>query len=196
MNGKEVDDRNKLSYYISYVLQDNNVLSNFTVLENIMLVTDDSNLALKYLDYVGLSDLVNTKANLLSGGEKLRLNIARELVKNTSIILLDEPTSSLDLESTTIVMNILAKIAKDKLVIIASHDLDLVNKYDIKRIKIEPNINYIDNDTDIVLNEPINLKFKNKFCFKYLLNNIRKTPIKNVFSGSFFVLDNKYIRQM
>ena len=181
-NKIELKDRNSLSKYISYVLQDNNVLADYTVLENVMLVTKNKELSLKYLEYVGLLEFINTKANLLSGGEKVRLNIARELVKNTNIILLDEPTSNLDLEQAKKVMDLLANIAKEKLVIIASHDLILMNDYEIKTINVDKEINFNDEDNKIILNEIEPIKISFKFSLKYFFKNMKKTPIKAIIS--------------
>ena len=116
--------------------------------------TEDSGLYYLNNNKIELKDeFINTKANLLSGGEKVRLNIARELVKNTNIILLDEPTSNLDLEQAKKVMDLLANIAKEKLVIIASHDLILMNDYEIKTINVDKEINFNDEDNKIILNE-------------------------------------------
>ena len=143
-----------------------------------MLVTKNKELSLKYLEYVGLLEFINTKANLLSGGEKVRLNIARELVKNTNIILLDEPTSNLDLEQAKKVMDLLANIAKEKLVIIASHDLILMNDYEIKTINVDKEINFNDEDNKIILNEIEPIKISFKFSLKYFFKNMKKSFIK------------------
>ena len=81
------------------------------------------------IDKVGLTDFINTKCSKLSGGQKQRVAIARALAKETPIIVADEPTGNLDSKAAEDVIRLLDEIARDKLVIIVTHNLEQVEKY-------------------------------------------------------------------
>ena len=132
---KELD--NYRSQKIGFIFQDNNLLDNLTLYDNVSLSLalnsikgkERTKLVDEYLDKVGLKDKKRKLAKELSGGEKQRATIARALIKNPSILLADEPTGSLDEENSLQVMNILKELSKRILVILVSHDKELVNKF-------------------------------------------------------------------
>ena len=93
--------------------------------------------AKKTLEYVGIEPkLYKLKASRLSGGEKQRVSIARAIAKNPLIILCDEPTGALDSKSSIVVMDLLKSISKDHLVIVVSHNLQLIDKYCDRKIEL------------------------------------------------------------
>lgn len=126
---------------ISLVTQDIE-LSNVTVRDNIKLDKDiDENEIEEIIDFVNLRDviknmpngldtIINERTNL-SGGEKQRLSIARALAKKSSVYIFDEPTAALDTLNEKNVKDIIEKLAKDKIVIIITHNLGLLNKADM-----------------------------------------------------------------
>ncbi|OKZ57863.1 MAG: hypothetical protein BHV97_02295 [Clostridium sp. CAG:349_48_7] len=91
-------------------------------------------IALEALKKVGLEDQAYKKPNQLSGGQMQRVAIARALVNNPAIILADEPTGALDTESGKMVMNLLKEVAKDRLVIMVSHNADLAAEYTVQEL--------------------------------------------------------------
>lgn len=88
------------------------------------------------LDSVGLGDQLNKKPNQLSGGQMQRVSIARALVNNPDIILADEPTGALDSNTSVQIMEILAEIAKEKLVIMVTHNSELAKQYSTRIISL------------------------------------------------------------
>ncbi len=115
---------------IGFVFQNYHLLTGYTVLENILLPCELSNEdkqtnlqnAKSFLKTVKLSGKENEKIENLSGGQKQRVAIARALMGNPDIILADEPTGALDRSNSTEIMTLLKEIAKDKLVVVITHD--------------------------------------------------------------------------
>ncbi|MBQ6314034.1 MAG: ATP-binding cassette domain-containing protein [Mogibacterium sp.] len=89
---------------------------------------------LELIDKVGLTEYRNTKASRLSGGQKQRVAIARALAKDAPIIVADEPTGNLDSASAMSVMETLSKVAKDKLVVIVTHNYDQAEPYVTRKL--------------------------------------------------------------
>lgn len=114
---------------ISFIFQKNNLIKNLSALENIMIAMEDnkSNInPLEILEKLCLSDKINNFPDELSGGEKQRINIARAVCKNTPIILCDEPTNSLDPDTSDIVLNLLKDINNNgSTVILATHNKEI-----------------------------------------------------------------------
>ncbi|MEE0929193.1 MAG: FtsX-like permease family protein, partial [Acutalibacteraceae bacterium] len=88
------------------------------------------------LEKVGLADQIHKKPNQMSGGQMQRVAIARALVNNPDILLADEPTGALDTETSTQIMELLCEIAKDKLVIMVTHNPELADEYSNRIIRL------------------------------------------------------------
>ena len=124
---------------IGIVYQQNNLLSDFTALENVYLaslsVNNKKKIALtkaeKLLKKIGLSNRLNHLPSQLSGGEAQRVAIARAIINDPQIILADEPTGSLDMETAKEIFELLNKQKRsDRLIIFATHNRFFANKAD------------------------------------------------------------------
>lgn len=144
---KDFDDRDWDRYrnkQIGFVFQSYNLIPHLSVLSNVELALtlagrkkeECEAIALEALRKVGLEDQAYKKPNQLSGGQMQRVAIARALVNNPAIILADEPTGALDTESGKMVMNLLKEVAKDRLVIMVSHNADLAAEYSTRTVRI------------------------------------------------------------
>ncbi len=130
--------------YIGNIFQSFNLVNSYTVYQNIELVLllngakkkDIKKKVLELIKQVDLYRFRNTKVSKLSGGQKQRVAIARALAKNTPIIIADEPTGNLDSKSATGIIKLLSEIAKDKLVIIVTHNYEQVENYVTRKIKM------------------------------------------------------------
>ena len=125
---------------IGFIFQLHNLIPNITTVENIEIPMytqgfsskEMKNKALKLLDDVGLRDKADILPNKLSGGERQRVAIARALANDPSIILADEPTGSLDSNTSTKILKLLIDLHKDNNVtlIIVTHDMDVARLAD------------------------------------------------------------------
>lgn len=145
---KKYKDRDWDSYRnhtIGFIFQSYNLIPHQSILSNVELALTISGvkssqrkkLALKALDDVGLKEQAHKLPNQLSGGQMQRVAIARALVNNPSIILADEPTGALDTNTSIQVMDLLKNIAKDRLVVMVTHNPDLANKYATRIINLK-----------------------------------------------------------
>ena len=137
---------------IGIIYQQDNLLPDFTALENIYLASlaaeNDKNISIikakTILRKVGLTNRADHYPSQLSGGEKQRVSIARALINNPQIILADEPTGSLDMETAKGIFKILKKqINKDRLIIFATHNRFFANKADCLLEIVNGNIKII-----------------------------------------------------
>ena len=137
---------------IGIIYQQNNLLSDFTSLENVYLANlasgenkfDAKNNAKKIINDVGLSNRINHYPSELSGGEMQRVAIARALINKPKIILADEPTGSLDLNTAKEIFSLLTKqITKDRIIIFATHNRYFANKSDCILEMVNGNIKTI-----------------------------------------------------
>lgn len=160
LDGIEINKKNNISYtdeYINYFTQDSVVFDDMTCLDNILLPypNKDKNRATELLNELGLSKCVDQNASNLSYGEKQRLALARGLYNLKPIMLFDEITSNLDLESIKIIMNMIFNLTKDHIIIFITHDesIDyLPSNYNL--IKLENNkLNLIDSKTNNIVNK-------------------------------------------
>ena len=144
---KDYKDRDWDSYRnhtIGFVFQSYNLIPHQSVLANVELALtiggiskkDRKTRALEALDKVGLKDQAHKKPNQMSGGQMQRVAIARALVNNPDILLADEPTGALDSDTSVQVMELLKEVAKDRLVIMVTHNPELAETYSTRIVKL------------------------------------------------------------
>ncbi len=141
---KDADWDNYRNHSIGFVFQSYNLIPHQTVLGNVELALTLSGVgkkekrerAIKALQQVGLGDQLNKLPNQLSGGQMQRVAIARAIVNDPEIVLADEPTGALDSETSIQVMQLLKQIAKDRLVIMVTHNPDLADKYSSRIVRL------------------------------------------------------------
>ena len=129
---------------IGFVFQEYNLIDSYTVLDNvesaiIIRGIRDKNIreyAKEIIRRVGLEDFARQKASRLSSGQKQRLAIARALAKDADIIVADEPTGNLDSENGQKIMELFASIAKEKLVIMVTHNYEQAKPYVNRQIRM------------------------------------------------------------
>ena len=129
--------------YISFIFQDYNIIESFTVLQNVELALmhiEDKRArrarAMELIRRVGLASHAKHKGSRLSGGQKQRTVIARALAKDSPIILADEPTGNLDSATSREIIELLHEVAKDKLLIVVTHNFDQVAEQATRHIRI------------------------------------------------------------
>ena len=137
---------------IGIIYQQDNLLSDFTAIENLILASlasgknkeDASNISKIMLKKVGLAKRLNHYPSQLSGGEKQRVSIARALINNPQIILADEPTGSLDIETAKGIFELLKnQIKPNRIIIFATHNRFFANKSDCLLEIVDGNIKTI-----------------------------------------------------
>ena len=144
---KDFKDRDWDAYRnhsIGFVFQSYNLIPHQSVLQNVELALTLSGVskrerrmrAREALEQVGLGDQLRKRPSQLSGGQMQRVAIARALVNNPEIILADEPTGALDTETSVQVMEILKEVAKDRLVIMVTHNPELAERYSTRIIRM------------------------------------------------------------
>lgn len=137
---KDYKDRDWDSYRnhtIGFVFQSYNLIPHQTILANVELALTISGIskgerrekAVHALEEVGLGEQLHKKPNQLSGGQMQRVAIARALVNNPDILLADEPTGALDSDTSVQVMDLLKDVAKDRLVVMVTHNPELAQEY-------------------------------------------------------------------
>ena len=145
---KNYKDRNWDAYRnhkVGFIFQSYNLISHQSVLANVELALTLSGVsaserrrrAEKVLKEVGLGAHMKKLPRQLSGGQMQRVAIARALVNNPSIILADEPTGALDSKTSVQIMDLLKEIAKDKLVVMVTHNPDLAKQYSTRIINVK-----------------------------------------------------------
>lgn len=125
------------NHTIGFIFQSYNLIPHQTILSNVELALtiagiskkEKAKLALDALDKVGLKEQAHKKPNQLSGGQMQRVAIARALVNNPAIVLADEPTGALDTKTSIQVMDLLKEVAKDRLVVMVTHNPELAKDY-------------------------------------------------------------------
>ena len=147
-NYKDRDWDTYRNHTIGFVFQSYNLIPHQTVLSNVELALTIGGIsrkerkqrALKALDEVGLLDQAHKKPNQMSGGQMQRVAIARALVNNPDILLADEPTGALDTKTSVQVMDLLKQVAKDRLVVMVTHNPDLANEYANRIIRLQDGV--------------------------------------------------------
>lgn len=132
------------NHSIGFVFQSYNLIPHQSVLSNVELALTLAGIskkerrarAIEVLKKVGLEDHIHKRPNQMSGGQMQRVAIARALINNPDILLADEPTGALDSETSVQIMELLKEIAKDKLVIMVTHNPELAAQYSTRIIRV------------------------------------------------------------
>ncbi|WP_289757399.1 ABC transporter ATP-binding protein/permease, partial [Thomasclavelia cocleata] len=159
---KKYKDRDWDSYRnhtIGFVFQSYNLIPHQTVLANVELALTISGIskserrkrAIDALKQVGLEKHVYKRPNQMSGGQMQRVAIARALVNDPDILLADEPTGALDSDTSVQVMELLKKVAKDRLVVMVTHNPELAQKYANRIVKVRDG-NIVDDTNPFKIN--------------------------------------------
>lgn len=131
---------------MSFIFQSPRLIENESILTNINLITkvDDEKKINEVFEKLNLKVKLNQKISTLSGGELQRVNLAMSLIKDPPLILADEITSGLDTQNKKLVFNILKELALTKIIIMVTHDVDLLIEHNIPYFELKdhslPNI--------------------------------------------------------
>ena len=206
---KKYSDRDWDTYRnhrVGFVFQSYNLIGHQSILSNVELALTLSGVSKKErrkkaeaaLKKVGLKDHIHKRPNQLSGGQMQRVAIARALVNNPDIVLADEPTGALDSKTSEQIMNLLQEVAKDRLVIMVTHNRELAEEYSTRIVELKDGKVQGDtapfNDND-VLEEKIKKTKKTNMSFKTALglslNNLltkKGRTILTAFAGSIGII--------
>lgn len=167
-NYKDRDWDSYRNHTIGFIFQSYNLIPHQTILSNVELALtisgvskkDRKERAKKALEEVGLGKQLHKKPNQLSGGQMQRVAIARALVNDPDILLADEPTGALDSETSVQVMELLKEVAKDRLVVMVTHNPELAENYATRVVNLRDG--KICSDTDPCVVEEAKEKPKHK----------------------------------
>lgn len=145
---KDSDWDSYRNHRVGFVFQSYNLIAHQTILQNVELALTLSGVsknerkerAKKVLKDVGLEQHINKRPNQLSGGQMQRVAIARALINDPDILLADEPTGALDSETSKQIMELLKEVAKEKLVIMVTHNPELAQEYSSRIIKLKDGV--------------------------------------------------------
>ena len=203
---KDKDWDSYRNHRVGFVFQSYNLISHQSILANVELALTLSGVSRKErkrrakraLKEVGLEKHINKRPNQLSGGQMQRVAIARALVNDPEIIMADEPTGALDSKTSTQIMDLLKEVAKDRLVIMVTHNKDLAESYSTRIIELKDGV--ILGDSNPYKNEDKELekakknKKKNmsmKTALSLSLNNLmtkKGRTILTAFAGSIGII--------
>ncbi len=141
---KDADWDTYRNHSVGFVFQNYNLIPHQNVLSNVELALTLSGVskaerrrrAAEALEKVGLGDQLRKKPNQMSGGQAQRVAIARALVNDPEILLADEPTGALDTATSLQIMELLSEIARDRLVILVTHNPDLAERYATRVVRL------------------------------------------------------------
>ncbi len=203
---KDKDWDSYRNHRVGFVFQSYNLISHQSILSNVELALTLSGVsrkerkrrAKKALKEVGLEKHINKRPNQLSGGQMQRVAIARALVNNPEIIMADEPTGALDSKTSTQIMNLLKEVAKDRLVIMVTHNKELADEYSTRIIELKDGVIQGDSNpyknSDEEIEKVKKTKKKNmsmKTALSLSLNNLmtkKGRTILTAFAGSIGII--------
>lgn len=199
-NGKDISKMNdkEFSRYhlcgVSLVFQHYNLFNHLTAFDNVILAQEIADKSKKELTEKAkelfarfhIENLMSRKVSNLSGGEKQRIAILRSLISDPDAILCDEPTGALDVENSREIMEILREISREKLIIMVSHNKNLVEEFSdyiltLKDGEIVDN-HYQNNDRQIHTKKDIKIRYSSKWKSKFIKHNLKRNIKKNIFS--------------
>ena len=197
------------NHSIGFVFQSYNLIPHQSVLGNVELALTLSGVGKKErrerakqaLIKVGLGDQLKKKPSEMSGGQMQRVAIARALVNNPDIILADEPTGALDTETSVQVMDILKEIAKDRLVIMVTHNPELAETYSTRIIKmldgkiIGDSMPLEDSESSVVTTTDTEQSTDIKNTKKNIKPKKTKKPSMSIFTGFTLSLKNLFSKK-
>ncbi len=181
--------------YSSYIFQEYKLIEDLSVMDNLLLSNQNFDIEKinEYLKRFAIYDLKDNKVNSISGGQRQRVEIVRAIIQNSSIILCDEPIANVDDETGTIILELLKELSSDKLIVIVSHNVQLLNKYSSQLIEIEngqiksnSNMENTDLKSDYKKLEPN--KLSSKYSLSIALNNIKRNKFKALMTFVFLFL--------
>ncbi len=172
---------------VGFVFQSYNLISHISILNNVEMSLILSGIskkerkarALEVLKKVGLEKHANKKPNQLSGGQMQRVAIARALVNNPEIILADEPTGALDSKTSEDIMNLIKEVAKDKLVIMVTHNEEIAKKYSTRIVNLKDGV--ILHDSNPYKEENVDKTYQMKRTSMSFLTAL-KLSLNNIFT--------------
>ena len=155
---KDKDWDSYRNHTIGFVFQSYNLIPHQSILSNVELALTISGIsrserkkrAAEALEKVGLGDQLHKKPNQMSGGQMQRVAIARALVNDPDILLADEPTGALDSETSLQVMDLLKEVARDRLVVMVTHNPELAEQYATRIVNLKDGTIRADSDPYIV----------------------------------------------
>ena len=184
---KAIDWDRYRNHCVGFIFQNYNLIPHISILDNVEMGMTLSGVnsktrkkkAKEALKKVGLLEHIHKKPNQLSGGQMQRVAIARALVNNPDIILADEPTGALDTKTSIQIMDLIKEIAKDKLVIMVTHNPDLAKDYANRIIEFKDGTKISDSnpvtekekDTSILKIKKTAMNFRT--ALKLSFNNIK-----------------------
>mgnify|MGYP000292564407 CR=1 FL=1 len=195
INGEDITKLkgNKLNKFrreeLGFIFQDFNLLDTLTIYENIALAltiqkvnaTEINNRVHEIAKKLDILGIMNKYPYQVSGGQKQRCAAARAIITNPKIVLADEPTGALDSETSVQVMELLKEVAKDRLVVMVTHNPELAEKYSSRIIKL------LDGKNGRYISMP-KRKVKNRNFrqdFSYPLNNETRMQILEAISEQY-----------
>ena len=194
-NFKQADYDAYRNGYVGFVFQEFNLLADFNVKDNVALalqLSHDEKVEQKVIDALKQVELseeyLTRKIGELSGGERQRVAIARSIVKDSKMILADEPTGNLDSATGESIWNILKKLSESKLVVVVSHDRESAEKYADRVIEIADGSVVADNGAQHESSAPSQTFSTQKkrlpflTCLKMGANSLFKRKVKAVFT--------------
>ncbi len=194
------------NHSIGFVFQSYNLIQHQSVLANVELALtiggvsrgERKKRAKKALEDVGLAEHIHKRPNQLSGGQMQRVAIARALVNDPDILLADEPTGALDSQTSIQVMELLKEVAKDRLVVMVTHNPELAQEYATRIIRLKDGHVTDDSDPFYPQTEKVNGSAKQgraKMSFRTSLalsfNNLRTKKGRTIltsFAGSIGII--------
>ncbi len=202
---KDADWDRYRNHKIGFVFQSYNLIPHQSVLANVEMALTLSGVGKKerrarakaVLEKVGLGDQLHKRPNQMSGGQMQRVAIARALINNPDILLADEPTGALDSATSIQIMELLKEIAKDKLVIMVTHNPDLAEQYATRTVNLLDGEIVNDSDPYTECDAPANPKKEKKVSMSFgtalalSFNNLRTKKGRTIltsFAGSIGII--------
>ena len=170
--------------YVGLIFQDCNLIEDMNVYDNIKLPLEllghtDFSIIDEIIEKVDIEEIRYSNVTEISSGQMQRVAIARALVKDSAVILADEPTGNLDSKNTKIVMDLLKEISKTRLVVVITHDDEAAFEYGDRIIEIEDGSILKDSVKNEEINKELDFKRSNEFIEPHISFNKQVTFTKN-----------------